>query len=155
VNLSDSEDVNINYDKSVFDYILSYPSIPTTVSQLVTPSKMYEIEAKVDTTITSYISSAQKIKTLNITQGLDFMHYLPSLPSVKDLNINGRTANYSVNTIDIAVKNSLPIIETLNITNASFSNSTLDFRGCHRLSEINLSGCVGVQNIIFPENNRL
>lgn len=155
VNLSDSEDVNINYDKSVFDYILSYPSIPTTVSQLVTPSKMYEIEAKVDTTITSYISSAQKIKTLNITQGLDFMHYLPSLPSVKDLNINGRTANYSVNSIDITVKNSLPIIETLNITNASFSNSTLDFRGCHRLSEINLSGCVGVQNIIFPENNRL
>lgn len=83
------------------------------------------------------------------------MHYLPTLPSVKYLNINGRTSNYSVNSIDIAVKDYLPIVETLNITNTSFSNSLLDFRNCHRLSVINLQGCIGIKNIIFPENNRL
>ena len=154
VNLTKRSDVNVNY-ADVFTYVLEDPGIPTTVSQLVTPSKDYALLAAVDTTITSYITSAQKIKSLTVTQGLDVMHYLPTLPSVKYLNINGRTSNYSINSIDIAVKNYLPIVETLNITNTSFSESILDFRNCHRLSTINLQGCIGIKNIIFPENNRL
>ncbi len=154
VNLSNREDINVNY-ADVFTYVLEQPGIPTTVSQLVTPSKNYALLASVDTTITSYITSAQKIKSLTVTQGLDVMHYLPTLPSVKYLNINGRTSNYSINSIDIAVKNYLPIVETLHLTNTTFSNSILDFRNCHRLGTINLQGCIGVKNIIFPENNRL
>ena len=154
VNLTRRSDVNVNY-ADVFTYVLEDPGIPTTVSQLVTPSKDYALLAAVDTTITSYITSAQKIKSLTVTQGLDVMHYLPTLPSVKYLNINGRTSNYSINSIDIAVKNYLPIVETLSITNTSFSESILDFRNCHRLSTINLQGCIGIKNIIFPENNRL
>lgn len=154
VNLSKREDINVNY-ADVFTYVLEQPGIPTTVSQLVTPSKNYALLASVDTTITSYITSAQKIKSLTVTQGLDVMHYLPTLPSVKYLNINGRTSNYSINSIDIAVKNYLPIVETLHLTNTTFSNSILDFRNCHRLGTINLQGCIGVKNIIFPENNRL
>jgi hypothetical protein len=113
------------------------------------------LSAAVDTTIPSYLSSAHKIKSLSVTRGLDVMHFLPNLPNVKDLSIDGNTANYSVNTINIAVKDYIPIVETLAITNATFSNSILDFRNCNRLSLINLQGCVGVQNIIFPENNRL
>ena len=154
VNLNKRDDINVNYNE-VFTYVSEDASIPTTVAQLVTPSKNYALLASVDTTITSYITSAQKIKSLTVTQGLDVMHYLPTLPSVKYLNINGRTANYSINSIDIAVKNYLPIVETLSITNTTFSNSILDFRNCHRLSTINLQGCIGVKNIIFPENNRL
>jgi hypothetical protein len=154
VNLTKRKDVKVNYD-NVFTYTIDSPGIPTTVSQLVTPSNDYNLLAPVDTTITSYISSADKIKSLTITQGLDFMHYLPTLPNVKHLNINGRTSNYSVNSIDISVKDSLPIVETLNITNTTFSNSILDFRNCNRLSSINLQGCIGIQNIIFPETNRL
>ena len=154
VNLNKAADVNVKYD-DVFTYILKAPGIPTTVSQMVTPVKDYTLSTAVDTTIPSYISSAQKIKSLTVTQGLDVMHFLPNLPNVKYLNINGSTSNYSVNTINIAVKDYIPIIEMLIITNATFSNSVLDFRNCNRLSTINLQGCTGIKNMIFPENNRL
>ena len=154
VNLNRAADVNVKYE-DVFTYILKAPGIPTTVSQMVTPVKDYILSTAVDTTIPSYISSAQKIKSLTVTQGLDVMHFLPNLPNVKYLNINGSTSNYSVNTINIAVKDYIPIIETLVITNATFSNSVLDFRNCNRLSTINLQGCTGIKNMIFPENNRL
>ena len=155
INLTKESDVNINYHKDIFRYVLDSPGIPTTVSQLATPSKNYRISASVDTTITSYLSSAQKIKNLIIEQGLDVMHYLPVLPSVKHLNINGSTSNYSINSIDVVVKDYIPIIETLVLTNTTFSNSNVDFRNCHRLSVIDLGGCIGIKNIIFPENNRL
>ena len=153
-NLSKDSDITINYDK-VFKSIEDNPGIPTTISQLATPSKDYPINLTVDTTIPSYIASAQKIKTIDVLQGLDKTHALPTLPSAKYVNINGSTANYSVNTIDIVVREYLPIIETLHITNTTFSDSLLDFRNCHRLSIIDLKGCFGIKNIIFPENNRL
>ena len=153
LNLTKDSDITIKYDP-LFKYI-GTPAIPTTISQLATPQKEYPINLTVDTTIPSYIASAQKIKTLDVLQGLDKTHALPTLPSVKYVNINGSTANYSVNTIDIAVKDYLPIIETLIITNTTFSNSLLDFRNCSRLSTINLQGCVGIKNIILPESNRL
>lgn len=154
VNLTDKKDVKIPYDE-VFTYVIATPGIPSVVSQLVTPEQDYTLSTAVDTTIPSYLSSAQKIKSLTVTQGLDVMHLLPNLPNVKYLDINGSTANYSVNTINIAVKDYIPIVETLAITNATFSNSILDFRNCNRLSTINLQGCIGIKNIIFPENNRL
>lgn len=153
LNLSKDSDITINYDK-LFKYI-GTPTIPTTISQLATPKKEYPINLTVDTTIPSYIASAQKIKTIDVAQGLDKTHALPTLPSASYVNINGSTANYSVNTIDIVVKEYLPIIERLNITNTTFSDSLIDFRNCNRLSSINLQGCFGVKNIIFPENNRL
>ena len=153
-NLSKDSDIAINYDK-LFKSIEDAPGIPTTISQLATPARKYPINLTVDTTIPSYIASANKIKTIDVLQGLDKTHALPNLPSANYININGRTANYSINTIDIAVKDYLPIIENLNITNATFSNSLLDFRNCNRLSNINLQGCIGIKNIIFPENNRL
>lgn len=154
VNLTRAADVNVKYDDT-FTYILEAPGIPSVVSQLVTPAKEYALSAAVDTTIPSYLSSVHKIKNLTITQGLDVMHYLPNLPNVKYLNIDGSSSNYSVNTINIAVKDYIPIVETLVITNATFSNSVLDFRNCNRLSTINLQGCTGIKNMIFPENNRL
>lgn len=154
-NLSSDSDITINYDKNIFKSIENYPGIPTTISQLATPDKQYPINLTVDTTIPSYIASADKIKSIEVSQGLDKTHALPNLPNVKYLNINGSTTNYSVNTIDIVIKNYLPIVENLNITYTSFSNSVLDFRNCNRLTNINLQGCVGIKNIIFPENNRL
>ena len=153
-NLSSDSDITINYDK-IFKSVENNPGIPTTISQLATPAKEYPINLTVDTTIPSYIASAQKIKTIDVLQGLDKTHALPTLPSAKYVNINGSTANYSVNTIDIVVREYLPIIETLHITNTTFSDSFLDFRNCHRLSTIDLKGCFGIKNIIFPENNRL
>lgn len=153
-NLSKDSDITINYDK-VFKSIENAPGIPTTISQLATPAKEYPINLTVDTTIPSYIASAHKIKTIDVIQGLDKTHALPTLSSAKYVNINGSTANYAVNTIDIVVREYLPIIETLHITNTTFSDSFLDFRNCHRLGTIDLKGCFGIKNIIFPENNRL
>ena len=154
-NLSSNSDITINYDVNVFKNVENYPGIPTTISQLATPDKQYPINLTVDTTIPSYIASADKIKSIEVSQGLDKTHALPNLPNVKYININGATTNYSVNTIDIVIKNYLPIVENLNITYTSFSNSVLDFRNCNRLTNINLQGCTGIKNIIFPENNRL
>ncbi len=153
-NLSKDSDITINYDK-LFKSVEDAPGIPTTISQLATPDKEYPINLTVDTTIPSYIASAQKIKTIDVLQGLDKTHALPTLPSAKYVNINGSTANYAVNTIDIVVREYLPIIETLHITNTTFSDSLLDFRNCHRLGTIDLQGCFGIKNIIFPENNRV
>jgi hypothetical protein len=78
-----------------------------------------------------------------------------NLPNVNSLTIDGNLAKYSVTENTIVVKNYLPVIETLNITNTVFNNTTIDFRGCTRLETINLSGCTGIADIIFPESNRL
>ena len=152
-NLTNDQDIVVNYDK-VFKYI-DTPKIPTTVSELATPWKEYPIKLSVDTTIPSYITSAHKIKAIDVLQGLDVTHAIPNLPNAKYLNINGNTANYHVNTIDIVIKDYLPIIENLHITNTVFSDSLLDFRDCNRLNTINLQGSFGIDNIILPENNRL
>jgi hypothetical protein len=42
------------------------------------------------------MSSAHKIKSLEINTGLRAMHYLPTLPNVKLLVINGATSEYTV-----------------------------------------------------------
>jgi hypothetical protein len=80
---------------------------------------------------------------------------LLTLPTVQTLIIDGITSNYTINDTSISVKNFLPIVENLVITDTVFSNSVLDLRGCNRLKYINLSGCSGISDIIFPENNRL
>ena len=140
---------------SVFKYVLPEPHIPSTIKQLVTPELTYDVSCDVVTTMGSFLNSGSKYKTFEITQGLDYTHSLLNLPNAQSLVIDGRTANYSVTDSTIIVKNYLPVIERLVITNTVFTNSVLDLRGCSRLEELNLSGCTGIVDIIFPENNRL
>ena len=140
---------------SVFKYVLPEPHIPSTIKQLVTPELTYSVACDVVTTMGSFLNSGSKYKTFEITQGLDYAHSLLNLPNTQSLVIDGRTANYSVTDSNIIVKNYLPVIERLVITNTVFTNSVLDLRGCSRLEELNLSGCTGIIDIIFPENNRL
>lgn len=153
-NINSAEETSIKFD-SVFENILPEPHIPTIIRQLVTPEKEFNVTSVINTVMGTYLNAASRYKTLNITQGLDYTHSLLTLPNAKSLVINGNTANYSITSSSITVKNFLPVIETLIITNTRFTNSVLDFRGCNRLETINLSGCTGIVDIIFPENNKL
>jgi hypothetical protein len=122
---------------------------------LVTPDKEFKLSCDIGTTMGAYLSAGNKYKSINVTRGLDFTHTLLKLPNAKSLVIDGNTAKYSITEENIVVKNYLPVIENLVITNTVFTNAILDLRGCNRLESINLSGCTGIVDIIFPENNRL
>ena len=140
---------------NVFKYVLDAPHIPSVIKQLVTPELKFSVACDVVTTMGSFLNLGSKYKTLEITKGLDYTHSLLNLPNAQSLVIDGLTSNYSVNDSNIIVKNYLPVVENLTITNTSFTNSVLDLRGCNRLEELNLSGCTGIIDIIFPETNRL
>jgi hypothetical protein len=53
------------------------------------------------------------------------------------------------------VYESLPVIENLQLTNTTFTNTILDFRNCNRLKVLDLRGCRGISSIILPEGNKL
>ena len=153
-NITDPEQTSIVYD-NVFTKILPVPSIPTVISQLVTPEQDFTISCDIGTTMGAYLSAGDKYKSLLVNRGLDFTHTLLNLPNAKSLVIDGNVTQYSITESSIIVKNYLPVIENLVITNTEFTNSILDLRGCNRLESLNLSGCTGIIDIIFPENNRL
>lgn len=153
-NITSLSETTIKPD-DVFSLILQYPSIPTIISQMVTPNKEFAISCAITTTMGSFLNAGSKYKTLTITEGLEYAHSLLNLPNAKSLVINGNTAKYSVSDSNIIVRNYLPIIETLAITNTEFNDSVLDLRGCTRLESLNLSGCTGIVDIILPESSRL
>ena len=154
-NNADSENPHINYDR-VFNTILEAPGVPNVISELVTPrEEPFDIQSDVRVGMGAFLNAGSKYKTMEITQGLDYSTRLLHLPSAKSLKIDGATTNYKVTDTSIKVKEFLPIIETLVITNTPFGNSVLDFRGCNRLETLDLSGCTGIIDIIFPENDRL
>lgn len=153
-NITNIEDTSVKFD-TVFTKILQEPGIPSIISELVTPDKTFGVRCDIGTTMGAYLSASNKYKSLTVNGGLDFVHTFLNLPNAKQLTIDGNTAKYSITETSITVKNYLPVIETLNITNTVFNNTTLDFRGCTRLETINLSGCTGIVDIIFPESNRL
>ena len=153
-NINSLEETTIKPD-DVFKHILPAPHIPQIISQMVTPNKEFGISCAITTTMGSFLNSGSKYKTLTITEGLEYTHSLLNLPNAQSLVIDGNTAKYSVTDSNIVVKNYLPIIENLVITNTVFNNTVLDLRGCNRLESLNLSGSTGIIDIIFPENNRL
>lgn len=153
-NVSDLSNSSIKPDV-VFEYILPYPYIPATIRQLVTPEMEYDINCEILTTMGSFLNASSKYKSLKIVEGLDYTHTLLDLPKAQSLEVDGFTAKYTIDDSEIIVKNHLPIIEKLIITNTKFANSVLDFRGCTRLEELNLSGCTGIVDIILPESSRL
>ena len=153
-NITSLKDTTLKPDE-VFEYVLEAPHIPKIISQMVTPNKEFAFSCNIATTMGAFLNAGSKYKTVEITEGLDYAHSLLDLPNAKSLVIDGRRANYQVTDSNILVKNHLPVIENLVITDTAFNNSVLDFRGCTRLEELNLSGCTGIADIIFPETNRL
>lgn len=153
-NITSLDETTIKPDE-VFKLVLQYPHIPAIISQMVTPNKEFTISCAITTTMGSFLNSGSKYKTLTITEGLEYTHSLLNLPNAKSLVVDGNTAKYAITDSNIIVKNYLPIIENLVITNTIFNDSVLDLRGCNRLESLNLSGCTGIIDIIFPENNRL
>ena len=153
-NITSLDETTIKPDE-VFKLVLQYPHIPSIISQMVTPNKEFAISCAITTTMGSFLNAGSKYKTLTITEGLEYTHSLLNLPNAKSLIVDGNTAKYAITDSNITVKNYLPIIENLVITNTVFNDSVLDLRGCNRLESLNLSGCTGIVDIIFPENNRL
>lgn len=153
-NVTDPADTSIVYD-DVFAKVLKAPGIPSVISELVTPDREFLVSCDIGTTMGAYLSAGHKYKTITVNKGLDFTHTLLNLPNAKSLEIDGNTAKYSITESSITVKNYLPVIENLVITNTVFTNSVLDLRGCNRLEILDLRGSTGIVDIIFPENNRL
>ena len=153
-NVSDLSNSSIKPD-GVFNNLLPYPSIPAIIRQLVTPEMEYDINCEILTTMGAFLNASSKYKSLKIIEGLDYTHTLLDLPKAQSLEVDGFTAKYTIDDSEIVVKNHLPIIEKLIISNTKFANSVLDFRGCTRLEELNLSGCTGIVDIILPESSRL
>jgi hypothetical protein len=153
-NIESLEDTSIEIDP-VFALILKNPKIPAPIRELVTPDKTFKVTSVINTVMGTYLNAGSKYKTLRVSQGLNFTHNLLNLPKAKSLEIDGNTAKYSITESSINVKNYLPVIENLVITNTVFTNSVLDLRGCNRLEILDLRGSTGIVDIIFPENNRL
>ena len=153
-NITSADQTSIKYD-DVFSKILPAPSIPSLIKELVTPDKEFRLSCDIGTTMGAYLSAGNKYKTITVTGGLDYTHTLLALPNAQSLVIDGNTARYYITESNITVRNYLPIIENLVITNTVFNDSILDLRGCNRLESLNLSGCTGIVDIIFPENNKL
>ena len=154
ININSLDETTIKPDE-VFSKILETPGIPSVVRQLVTPDLEFHISCPIGTTLGAQLGAGNKYKTVKVIRGLDFQHQLLRLTNAKSLIVDGITANYSISDQKIKVKDFLPIVEHLELTNVHFNNTTLDFRGCNRLTVINLSGCTGVADIIFPETNKL
>ena len=153
-NITSLKETTIKPDE-VFEYVLEAPHIPKIISQMVTPDKEFAFSCNIATTMGAFLNAGSKYKTVEITEGLNYAHSLLDLPNAKSLVIDGLRANYQVTDSNILVKNHLPVVENLVLTNIIFNNSVLDFRGCSRLENLDLSGCTGIVDIIFPESNRL
>ena len=153
-NITDAKNTSVKFDE-VFTKILPSPGIPNVISELVTPDRTYSVKCDIGTTMGAYLSAGNKYKSLVVTGGLDFTHTLMNLPNASVVTIDGTVTKYSITESTIVVRNYLPVIEVLNITNTPFLNTTLDLRGCTRLETLNLKGCTGIVDIIFPESNRL
>lgn len=153
-NITSLTQTSVTID-DVFAKILGSDNIPSVIKELVTPDMSFTVSCDIGTTMGAYLSASDKYKSLTVNNGLDFVHTLLNLPNAKSLIIDGNTSTYSITETNIVVKNFLPVIETLSLTNVVFNNTVLDLRGCNRLEFLNLSGCTGIVDIIFPENNRL
>lgn len=154
--LLSEQNEDFNYD-SLFANPTIFPDITDKiiVQSLAVPDNVYSFSFAGDQLTGLTLTNIDKYGYLEITQGLELLGTLPKLPRASYLIIDGAKTNYEVVTAEIVVKDSLPVIEELHLTNTTFTNSTLDFRNCHRLKVLDLTGCSGISSIILPEGERL
>jgi hypothetical protein len=151
-----------NYNKEViYDSLFANPTVfpkasdKIIVQSLAVPGNVYSFTFSGQKLTGVNLSNIDKYGYLEITEGLQFLGSLPTLPRANYLKIDGATTQYSINDIEIEVYKFLPVIEELYLTNTTFSNTTLDFRNCNRLKTLDLTGCSGINSIILPEGTNL
>ena len=146
----------VNYD-NLFANNSVFPnaSDKIIVQSLAIPEKMYAFTFSGQKLTGVNLANIDKYDYLEITEGLQFLGTLPTLPRARFLQIDGDKTQYSINSIDVEVYKFLPVIEELHLTNTSFNNTTLDFRNCNRLRVLKLEGCSGITSIILPEGKSL
>jgi hypothetical protein len=146
----------IEYD-SLFANPTVFPNVTDKiiVQSLAVPDHVYSFTFSGQKLTGVNLSNIDKYGYLEITEGLQFLGTLPSLPRANFLKIDGAQTQYSIASVEVVVYNFLPVIEELHLTNTTFTNTVLDFRNCNRLKTLDLRGCSGISSIILPEGNKL
>lgn len=151
-----------NYNNEViYDSLFANPTVfpnasdKIIVQSLAVPDNVYSFTFSGQKLTGVNLSNIDKYGYLEITEGLQFLGSLPTLPRANYLKIDGATTQYSINDIEIEVYKFLPVVEELYLTNTTFNNTTLDFRNCNRLKTLDLTGCSGINSIILPEGTNL
>lgn len=154
--LSEQNDGVVQYD-SLFANPTVFPNITDKiiVQSLAVPDNVYSFTFSGQKLTGVNLSNIDKYGYLEITEGLQFLGTLPSLPRAYFLKIDGAQTQYEVSSVEVVVYKFLPVIEELYLTNTTFTNTVLDFRNCNRLKTLDLRGCSGISSIILPEGNKL
>ena len=103
------------------------------------------------------LADADLYKEIEITSGLEVTQTLLPFTNAAVVTLDGSSQNYNVTEAKIAISEIYPVVEKLTLKNVRFTgvNTSLDFRNCSRLQEIDLTGCTGIYSVIIPDNKQL
>ena len=156
-----------NYDLLIEN--LSSLGIPTILQGIVYPDS--KINSDTSEIIKKYhfnsgavnglmglnLADADLYKEIEITSGLEVTQTLLPFTNAAVVTLDGSSQNYNVTEAKIAISEIYPVVEKLTLKNVRFTgvNTSLDFRNCSRLQEIDLTGCTGIYSVIIPDNKQL
>ena len=156
-----------NYDLLIEN--LSSLGIPTILQGIVYPDS--KINSATSEIIKKYhfssgavnglmglnLADADLYKEIEITSGLEVTQTLLPFTNAAVVTLDGSSQNYNVTEAKIAISEIYPVVEKLTLKNVRFTgvNTSLDFRNCSRLQEIDLTGCTGIYSVIIPDNKQL
>ena len=156
-----------NYDLLIEN--LSSLGIPTILQGIVYPDS--KINSATSEIIKKYhfssgavnglmglnLADADLYKEIEITNGLEVTQTLLPFTNAAVVTLDGSSQNYNVTEAKIAISEIYPVVEKLTLKNVRFTgvNTSLDFRNCSRLQEIDLTGCTGIYSVIIPDNKQL
>lgn len=156
-----------NYDLLIEN--LSSLGIPTILQGIVYPDskinfatseiiKKYHFSSgDIDGLMGLNLADADLYKEIEITNGLEVTQTLLPFTNAAVVTLDGSSQNYNVTEAKIAISEIYPVVEKLTLKNVRFTgvNTSLDFRNCSRLQEIDLTGCTGIYSVIIPDNKQL
>lgn len=161
------ESIIKNYDLLIEN--LSSLGIPTILQGIVYPDskinsatseiiKKYHFNSgDVDGLMGLNLADADLYKEIEITNGLEVTQTLLPFTNAAVVTLDGSSQNYNVTESKITISEIYPVVEKLTLKNVRFTgvNTSLDFRNCSRLQEIDLTGCTGIYSVIIPDNKQL
>lgn len=136
---------------------IAYPDskINSATSEII--KKYHFSSGDVDGLMGLNLADADLYKEIEITSGLEVTQTLLPFTNAAVVTLDGSSQNYNVTESKIAISEIYPVVEKLTLKNVRFTgvNTSLDFRNCSRLQEIDLTGCTGIYSVIIPDNKQL
>ena len=136
---------------------IAYPDskINSATSEII--KKYHFSSGDVDGLMGLNLADADLYKEIEITSGLEVTQTLLPFTNAAVVTLDGSSQNYNVTEAKIAISEIYPVVEKLTLKNVRFTgvNTSLDFRNCSRLQEIDLTGCTGIYSVIIPDNKQL